>query len=240
MSTDRPFFAFDDDSHAIWRTLYARQFDNCQRHGTTFWKEGVEALGIHGRHIPDFAQVNERVMARTGNWRLLSTEVQFSTSEDWFDHLERRIFLITEYIRGWDTLDYTPLPDIWHDGFGHLPFLAHREYVDTLERFGQVYNRTPVEARRPLGNLWWYSIEFGLMREGDEVKALGTGLMSSPGELANAFNGGAAHAPFDPAVIERTPTSHDNFHKTLFVLDNFGQLRHALEAWAAAHVPVLA
>jgi phenylalanine-4-hydroxylase len=232
MPTTRPFFVFDEVSHGNWRELYARQIARCERHATGRWLEGIRAMQIGPERIPDFERIHHQLQARN-SWSLLSTEVQFSSSDDWFDHLERRIFLITEYIRDQDHLDYTPLPDIWHDAFGHLPFLWHQDYVDVLQRFGQVYAHTPVELRRRLGNLWWYTIEFGLIREQGEVKALGTGLMSSPGELENAFAGNVIQAPFVLEEVEATATSHHTYHPKLFVLEDFRQVGEALELWAS-------
>lgn len=237
----RPFFSFDQFSHETWSLLYARQRANCEVHGTRLWLDGVEAMGISGDRIPDFERISNWLKPRVG-WELLSTEIQFSSSEDWFDHLERRIFLITEYIRGRDALDYTPLPDIWHDAFGHLPFLADQQYVNLLQRFGEVFNRAPVEVRRSLGNLWWYAIEFGLMREGGEVKALGTGLMSSPGELKNAFTDNCEHVPFTLEEVMQTATSHHTFHKRLFILESLDHLEDILGQWVKRHMaePALA
>src|SRR5690606_2389417 len=134
-------------------------------------------------------------------WELVSTDVQYSDGQTWFEHLVRKEFLITEYIRDQSSLDYTPLPDIYHDAFVHLPLMAHRHYADLVYRYAQLMLACRKEDRKPLGSIWWYTIEFGIIKEDDELKAFGAGLMSSYEELEVAFSDRVERLPFDPATI---------------------------------------
>ena len=187
MSTKLPFHRFTTDDNITWRQLYERQFPQTQTRGTTLFAEGAKKLGLTPEHIPDFETLNQWFMTNVG-WKLVSTPVQYSNGQDWFEALARKEFLITEYMRDRSDLEYTPLPDIWHDTFGHLPFMAHQWYADYIYQFAlHAVKYTPAE-RISLGSLWWYTIEFGMVYENGELKALGAGLMSSHAELERAFS----------------------------------------------------
>jgi phenylalanine-4-hydroxylase len=230
----RPFHIFSEEESDIWRELYTRQWTHAQHHATRWWLEGVDALALTPDRIPDFAALSQRIHDLTG-WRLVSTDVQYSSGQDWFEALARREFLITEYIRDRTTLDYTPLPDIFHDAFGHLPYLAHQRYADYLERFAHLAIQYTPEQRRSLGSLWWYTIEFGLLREGDELKALGAGLLSSVAELQRAYSDAVTRAPYTLQAFEALAPSPHHFHNTLFILDSWEQVERSIADWAAVH-----
>src|SRR5574338_294525 len=101
--------------------MFERQYPQIQQRGTRLWLEGCKKLDLSPERVPDFSALNERLRQLVG-WQLVSTDVQYSDGQDWFEALARREFLITEYIRDKSVIEYTPLPDIFHDAFGHLPF----------------------------------------------------------------------------------------------------------------------
>jgi phenylalanine-4-hydroxylase len=234
----RPFYTFSDADHATWRALYERQYAAAMQHGARWYREGVARLGLTSARIPDFAAVNETLKRVTG-WQLVSTDVQYTNGQDWFEALARREFLITEYIRDRADLDYTPMPDIFHDTFGHLPFMAIPRYADFIQRFALHSLDYTQQQRHSLGNLWWYTIEFGLIVEDGELKALGAGLLSSYAELRRVFDGEVEIAPFDIDAFETHEQSPHEFHERLFVVDSWEQIERAVEQWTEAHpVPV--
>jgi phenylalanine-4-hydroxylase len=130
----RPFKQFTPDEDRVWAMLYARQWPEVQRHASRLWLDGLDRLEFAPDRIPDFDALNRRLQALV-DWSLVSTDVIFSDGQTWFEHLARREFLITEYIRDPKDLDYTPLPDIWHDAFGHLPLMTDRRYADYIQNF---------------------------------------------------------------------------------------------------------
>ncbi|MBC7871062.1 MAG: amino acid hydroxylase, partial [Chitinophagaceae bacterium] len=198
------------------------------------WLEGVDLLNLTPQRIPDFDEVSERLQELVG-WELVSTDVIFSDGQDWFEHLARRQFLITEYIRERKDLDYTPLPDIWHDTFGHLPWMANQRYADYIEQFAHHALKFSKQERKSLGSMWWYTIEFGFMMEHGEMKAFGAGLMSSPGELMNALSDNVQKIPYSLEAFEQIDPSPHEMHKKLFVLDSFDQLEQSVEGWVAKY-----
>jgi len=232
----RPFFSWSKDQHEVWSLLYARQHSNALARSTAMFREGLDIFHIDGERIPDFERIDQIMQASTG-WTLVSTPVQFSDGQDWFERLWERRMLITEYIRSKDDLDYTPLPDIWHDAYGHLPFLASQRYCNLIHAFSRIILDCPKDVRRGLGSIWWHTIEFGLLKEGGKVRALGTGLMSSFGELQYAYSGAVEHRPFDPTDIALYKPSPHAFHERLWVLESFEQLEEFVATWEPSKLP---
>jgi phenylalanine-4-hydroxylase len=236
MSDRRPFKNFSADENTTWQLLWERQIPKAQQYASRWWLDGLAKIDLQPDRIPNFYVLNERFKELVG-WELVSTDVIFSDGQDWFEHLARRQFLITEYIRDRKDLAYTPLPDIWHDTFGHLPLMAHQRYADYIEKFAHYALKFTKEERRSLGSLWWYTIEFGFMREHGAIKAFGAGLMSSPGEIENALSEKVARVPFSIEEFEKIDPSPHAFHDKLFILESFEQLESSVVDWVDSHFP---
>src|SRR5260221_7064373 len=114
---------FTSADRKTWKRLVERQLPNLTGKASKMFWDGASILNIASPTFPDFPSVEQRLLKATG-WNLVSTPVQYSDSEHWFANLHQKHFLITQYIRDGKNLDYTPLPDIFHDAFGHLPLLA--------------------------------------------------------------------------------------------------------------------
>ena len=233
----RPFFVFDETANEVWRLLWQKQWPRAQKYASRYWLNGVDKIGLTDDRIPDF-EAMDKVFQDLVGWELVSTPVQFSDGQEWFEHLADRKFLITEYIRDKEDLDYTPLPDIWHDAFGHLPLMANQRYADYVEKFAHHALNYTKEERKSLGSLWWYTIEFGFIREGDQfggIRAFGAGLMSSYGEMGKAFSDEVQRVPYSLEEFEKIDPSPHEMHKKLFILKNFSQLERSVEEWVEAH-----
>lgn len=228
-TTRRPFKVFSAEESEIWKLLFERQFPRVKDRACRIYLEGHDILNYTSDRIPDFAEVNEQY--KKIGWELLSTDVQYSDGQSWFEHLVKREFLITEYIRDMDTLDYTPLPDIWHDAFGHLPLMTNRRYADLVHKYAEVMLAASPEQRKPLGSIWWYTIEFGFIMEEGQLKAFGAGLMSSYEEIEIAYSDRMQRLPFDPETIGPVAPSPHEIHKTLWILDSFEQLEEFVDGW---------
>jgi phenylalanine-4-hydroxylase len=236
MAVRRPFHQFTPDDNVTWRLMFEQQLPQVQKFATRLYLDGMDKIGLTPDHIPNFTQLNQRFKQLVG-WELVSTEIQYSSGQDWFEALARKEFLITEYIRDRKDLNYTPLPDIFHDTFGHLPFMAHQWYADYIHRFALHAIKYTPEQRKSLGSLWWYTIEFGLIREDGELKALGAGLMSSYAELQRAYTHEVNLVPYSLEAFENVDPSPHEFHRTLFVLNSYDQLEHSVEDWVKSHPP---
>ena len=219
----RPFYEWNDEQHEVWHKLYTRQWPRIKDRTCQWYQQGHEILGLSADEVPAGDTLNRIFQERT-NWELVSTDVQYSDGQSWFEHLIERKFLITEYIRDMDSLDYTPLPDIFHDVFGHLPMQVNQRYADLTEEYAHLMLECPPDVRPGLGSIWWYTIEFGFILEDGEPKAFGTGLMSSFAEFDLAFSDKMIRRPFNPVNIAQHKPSPHEMHKILWVMQDFEQL----------------
>jgi phenylalanine-4-hydroxylase len=133
-------------------------------------------------------------------------------------------------VRPREQMDYLPEPDIFHDVFGHVPLHADPVFADFLQAFG----RTAAGAEREedvtaMARLFWFTVEFGLVREEGEVKVYGSGLISSAGDAANALGPACARRPFSLDAVMAQPFEIDRFQDVLFVVESFDQLFAAVE-----------
>ncbi len=219
--------AYGAEEQAVWRLLVARQTALAQRHACDAFLRGLEAIGIDDA-IPDFAAVSDRLAARTG-WRLVGVPGLIPDAA-FYDHLAHRRFPVTVWIRTRAELDYLVEPDLFHDFFGHVPLLAHPVFADYMQLYGQ----RGIEAGAAIGRLarlYWYTVEFGLIRTGQGLKAYGAGILSSASEVRHALlSPDVERLPFDAATVMDRPYEIDRLQNTYFVLDDFRQLFDAATA----------
>ena len=217
---------YSTDEHARWRMLYARQAKLLQRYAAKEFIDGIVALDA-GDKIPNLERASERLQAATG-WRLIAVPGLIPET-DFFAHLARRQFPITNWIRRADEIDYLVEPDIFHDFFGHVPLLFNPVFADYM----QLYGEKGAEANRlgtskVLVRLYWYMVEFGLIRTSDGLKAYGAGMLSSAAETRFSIEDKSPHRLcFDLKRVMRTSYRIDDFQETYFVLDSFAQLFEA-------------
>jgi len=128
-------------------------------------------------------------------------------------------------VRPRSQLDYLPEPDIFHDVFGHVPLHADPVFADFLQRFGAVAAAARTETQTTqMARLFWFTVEFGLVRENGDVKVYGSGLISSRGDAANALGPDCERRPFSLDAVLAQPFEIDHFQNVLFVTESFDQL----------------
>ncbi len=212
---------YSDEEQAVWRLLVERQSALAQRYACREFLEGLETLGI-GDTIPDFAAVNARLEALTG-WRLVGVPGLIPDAA-FYDHLAHRRFPVTVWIRKREEIDYLVEPDLFHDFFGHVPLLSNPVFADYMQDYG----RRGVEAGpnvHLLARLYWFTVEFGLIRTTEGLKAYGAGILSSAAEVKHAIEGkGVERLPFDATAAMQKPYEIDKLQPTYFVLEDFRQL----------------
>src|SRR6201996_3167618 len=176
--------AYTPEQHAVWAELVSRRMPQLADHACAEYLDGFHQIGLREDIIPNLGEVNKRLGPRT-RWN--ATPVSgFLPPDAFFEMLAARQFPTTTCLRNRESLEYTPEPDIFHDVFGHVPMHAHRVFGDFLQRYGKVCAATSDgDVLEKLGRLFWYTVEFGLIRQGNEVKAYGSGVISSHGECLN-------------------------------------------------------
>jgi phenylalanine-4-hydroxylase len=207
---------FSDEQHAIWADLFAgihRPYllENISHK----FIEGLKLLKLDPFHIPTVAYLNEQIQPRTG-WRIERTVVRYTLADDWYRKFAQRIFLITDYLRTRDQMEFTPEPDMFHDIFGHLPYLTQDFYAHIEDKFAPAYLKATQSEREVIKRLAWYSTEFGLVMEDNRFKVFGAGTISGRAELANT-------------IMEFYRLSRDN------VFDYSGNLFEQLQAHFETH-----
>lgn len=216
---------FSPEQHKTWAELYRRQLPKVREYASALYLEGFDELRLPAEHIPTLDQLNSKIPDATG-WRVVRTDVRFTDAEEWYGFFDRHEFLITNYMRSWEELDWTPEPDMFHDVFGHLPFFILPEYVELQEMFAPAYlASTDDEEKENIKRLAWYSTEFGMINEDGVMKAFGTGLMSGGDELTNASEGKLEYEPFTlDNVLGKDKVMYDQ-HDHLYVIDSLDQCK---------------
>lgn len=222
------YAAYTDEQHAVWAELVGRVLPNVQRHAAREYLEGFDIIGLQPDHLPNLAAISERLAPRTG-WS--STPVSgFLPAPAFFEMLANRLFPTTTWLRSRESLEYTPEPDIFHDVFGHVPMHSHKVFADFLEHYGRVCAATSdAMVLEKLGRLFWYTVEFGLIRQDGEIKVYGSGVISSQGECRNVINGGCAVHDFSLDEVLETPVKVDELQKVLFAVESFDQIYGAMD-----------
>ena len=178
---------FTPEQHAIWADLYAGITQpHLLEHICQQYHQGSNLLNLNPQRIPSVAELNARISPRTG-WTIERTAVRYTKAEDWYQKFARRIFLITDYLRTRDQISFTPEPDMFHDIFGHLPYLTLDFYARLEDKFAPAYLKATTAEKEVIKQLAWYSTEFGLVIENNRLKIFGAGIISGRGELANTI-----------------------------------------------------
>ena len=210
--------------HAVWDTLFARQSAMLRTRAAPAFLRGLEVLQLSRSGIPDFAELSARLQALTG-WSVVAVP-GLVPNDVFFGHLAERRFVAGRFIRSADSLDYLQEPDVFHDVFGHVPLLADPVFADYMQAYGRGGLRAAgVGAIARLARLYWYTVEFGLVRDGDALKLYGAGIVSSRGESQYALDDPSPNRlGFDLRRLMRTPYRIDDFQQVYFVIDSFDDL----------------
>lgn len=186
-TTQNQEIVFAEEQHSVWADLFAGIHQPyLLEHICHEFIDGLALLGLDPLHIPKVSHLNERINPRTG-WRIERTAVRYTLADDWYKKFAQRIFLITDYLRTRDQMEFTPEPDMFHDIFGHLPYLTHGFYARIEDKFAPAYMKATQEEREVIKRLAWYSTEFGLVMEDNRLKVFGAGTISGRAELTNTI-----------------------------------------------------
>lgn len=251
MYIEQPYELYSEENHDTWRRLYARMQDRWLQYANPRFLDGLKTLSFDKAQVPRLDDVNRFMAPRTG-FRAKAVS-GFVPAFDFFDCLSRREFPTTITIRDGSSLDYLSEPDIFHDIAGHVPMHTDPAFAETLVRFGECAHlaaqmvssisdrgerlRRLTSIQNALQRFFWFTIEFGLMRGSapGEIKAYGSGLLSSYGELAHSIEHDSVQRY--PLQLEWVVNQHfeiDHYQPLLFIVEDFDQLFELvgeLEAW---------
>jgi phenylalanine-4-hydroxylase len=223
------FREFTLDEHTTWRRLFQGQAPKRTLQLHDIFITGLEELNITDQKIPDLDEVNSRLQKRTG---FVGVPVNgLEGPENFFRMLANRKFPIGNFIRDAKDLSYTPAPDVFHDLYGHMPFLADKRYADFCQELASKavkYLQYPTAVRQ-FERLFWFSIEFALIETKKGRRIFGAGIASSFRECEFALSDRPKVMPFDIETIRFQEFKIDELQKRLFVLRDLDQLYTCLD-----------
>ena len=216
--------AYTADDHETWDILFARQSKQLPGRAAEAFLRGLDVLRLSKPGIPNYDELNERLMKATG-WQVVAVP-GLVPDEVFFDHLANRRFVAGNFIRRRDQLDYLQEPDVFHDVFGHVPMLADPVFADYMQAYGQGGLRSlGFGSLDKLARLYWYTVEFGLVREAGGMRIFGSGIVSSHGESVFALDDASPNRiRFDLERVMRTRYRIDDYQQVYFVIDSFEEL----------------
>jgi phenylalanine-4-hydroxylase len=220
---DQTWSRYTPAEHALWSRLVSRQLALVKRHGAEQVTAGFRALDL-GDCIPRFDEAS-RVLRRATGWEIVAVP-GLIPERNFFAHLAQRHFPVTVWLRTVKEIDYLAEPDVFHDFFGHVPLLCDPMFADFMQAYGEAGTKAEAEGGlKMLARLYWYCVEFGLIRSGKELRAYGAGILSSAGETVYSVQDPRPHRiAFDLERVIRTDYLIDAYQQTYFVMDSFEQL----------------
>jgi phenylalanine-4-hydroxylase len=217
------------EEHATWATLFRRQMALLPGRACAAFLDGMRRLPIEPDRIPRFDALSEVLMRHTG-WQVVAVP-GLVPDDVFFDHLAHRRFPAGQFIRRADQLDYLQEPDVFHDVFGHVPLLLNPVMADFIQAYGEGGLRAQrLGALEMLARVYWYTVEFGLVREDGGLRIFGAGIVSSAAESVFCLDSSSPNRiAFVLPRVMRTRYRIDDFQQTYFVLDRLDDLLRLAE-----------
>ncbi len=223
---------YTEEDHEVWRILYEKRMKQLPTEASNVFLSGLKIINLRPDRVPDLKEVNANLARMTG-WQSRGVP-GYLPAKSFFAFLAQRQFPTTIAVRPKTSMDYLPEPDIIHDVFGHVPLHADPVFADFLQTYGKAALHTddPYHTER-LARLFWFTVEFGLIREDGRIKLYGSGLISSEGEGHHSLESSEVERrPFDMERVCNTEFEIDHYQPILYVLEDFEQLRDAMNDYA--------
>ncbi|NVK48440.1 MAG: phenylalanine 4-monooxygenase [Cyclobacteriaceae bacterium] len=222
------YVAYTPEDFKVWKILFERQMPNLPEAASQAYLDGVKTVKFTADRIANFEELNE-ILAETTGW---AVQVVPGLIDDdlFFGLLNNRRFPSSTWLRTMDQLDYLEEPDMFHDAFAHMPMLTNQPYVDFLEQLSGIalkYIDDPW-AIQLLSRIYWFTIEFGLIREEGKLKIYGAGILSSAGETKFSLSDEPAHYPYDVRRIMNQEYWKNKFQDKYFVIESYEQLYNSI------------
>lgn len=223
--------SYTPTDHEVWQVLFQRQMQKLPAIASEAYLEGIEKAGFVTDHIPNFEQeTNPRLQQLTG-WSVVACEGLVPIKE-FFELLADKKFPASTWLRKMEQLEYLEEPDMFHDTFGHVPLLTNQSFCDFLAEFSTISLKyiDDEEAVKLLQKLYWFTVEFGLIREKNQLKIYGGGIISSSGESVYSLCSGIPErVPYSIEEILKTEVKIDAYQKKYFVIESYEQLFQSLK-----------
>jgi len=219
---------YTEEHHKVWELMFQEQINILSQRATKTYLNGIETVQFTENRIPRFEVINKALKDRTG-WQVYAVP-GIIDNKPFFELLAEKKFPATTWMRSLAQLKYIEEPDMFHDVFGHVPLLSEPYFAGFLNGLSQIAlkhieNSTAIEL---MARIYWYTIEFGLIKEDDSIKIYGAGILSSPGESIYSLSKEPKHYAFDLDKILETPYIKDKFQAQYFIAESYEQLYNSL------------
>jgi len=218
---------YTEAEHEIWGFLLKRQLEVLKGRACTEFMDALNILRFNSDRIPEFEIINQALAKVTG-WQIIGVP-GLIPAEAFFAHLAARRFPVTHWMRPNDKLDYIVEPDIFHDLFGHVPLLMNPTFANYMQEYGKGGLRAIElggdDYLKMLTTLYWFTVEFGLIKNSGGIRIYGAGILSSKGETLYSLESPLPNRfKFSLKKVMKANYSIDDFQKTYWVIDSFEQL----------------
>ena len=219
---------YTTEDFAVWKLLYERQMNFLTDKVAVEFIEALDEVGFNSDEIPNFRNVNQRLAQSTG-WKI-KTVPNIAEADVFFENLANKTFTATCWLRSMDEIDYLEEPDMFHDVFAHTPLLSNKAYTDFFQAMGVIALEVidDPEKVKMLQRLYWFTIEFGLIRNDNDLKIYGAGIISSKGESEHALSDKSEKRPYNVEQIMAHDFRTDVIQDTYYVIGSFDELTSSL------------
>lgn len=226
---------YSEEQHGTWKLLIENQEKVLPNRACNEFLEGLAQIPFPRERIPTLAEISDVIEKHTG-WTIMRVD-GLVPDKEFFELLAKRIFPSTDFIRHRSELGYTPSPDMFHDLLGHVPLLINPRFTAFFEKFGKAGVRAfqlGHPGTKMLPRIYWYTVEFGLIRNPEGLRIYGSGIVSSPNEVLYSLSEEPRKHPFVIEKVAETPYDIWRMQEDLFVIESFDQLEREFDRWAHA------
>lgn len=222
-----PRIVYTPEEQAVWRTTWERLAPLHEKVACREWLESSRVVNLDRSRVPQLSEVN-RTLERSG-FRMLPVAGLIS-GRGFLSAMAEGVFLATQYMRHHSVPFYTPEPDVIHELVGHAAGLFHPDIVKLSRLFGEAARRADEASMKRLELVYWYTLEFGLVREGGTLRTYGAGLLSSFGEMGR-FESEAEIRPLDFGDASTRPYDPTRYQPVLYVSPSFPGMVESVSGW---------
>ncbi|MFY0674633.1 MAG: phenylalanine 4-monooxygenase [Bacteroidia bacterium] len=219
---------YTNEHQQVWKILFDRQMAQLETMATNEYLQGLDRIAFNGNVIPNFSNTNELLQKLTG-WQVYAVP-GIVADDTFFDLMSAKKFPATTWVRKMSELDYLEEPDMFHDVFAHVPMLTNPHFANFLQelsKLGKAWLNND-RAIHLLSRIYWYTAEFGLINENNNLKIYGAGILSSFGESKYSLSNEPEHKEFDIKTILNTTYRKDKMQEVYFIIEGYSQLYEAI------------
>jgi phenylalanine-4-hydroxylase len=222
--TKQVYENYTAEDQQVWKVLFDRQMLRLPSKATSAFLEGMKRINFTNERIPNFNETNQLLKELTG-WEIIAVP-GIVDDKVFFELMADRKFPATTWLRSMAQLDYLEEPDMFHDVFAHVPLLSNQHFVDflqSLSKIGLKHHEDPY-AIELLSRIYWFTVEFGLILENDELRIYGAGILSSAGETDFSLSDKPLRYAFEVEEVYNQPYRKDTFQDKYFIVESYEEL----------------